>query len=162
MPKSLWKNGRGAMGRMAPLLGQWVAEEDSKLGPVRVELRFALAAGNTTVVKQAIWWLRGKKSYEEIAVFCKGDEAPLEFVSFTSDGRRSEGRVTADQDAPSDALVFQAQMPAGLARMLYWKETREGFHWAVESRGKKGWNRFIQHHYLPLAPSKKKPLTLFT
>ena len=152
MPKLFWKKGRGTMGRMAPLLGQWVAEADSKLGPVRVELSFALAVEGTTVVKQAQWWLRGKKSYEEMAVYFKGTVAPLEFVSFTSDGKRSEGRLTDDEDAPPDALVFQAQMPAGLARMIFWKEALEGFHWAVESRGKKGWNRFLHHHYQPLAP----------
>jgi hypothetical protein len=38
-------------------------------------------------------------------------------------------------------------MPAGTARMIYWPDEESGFHWAVESKVKKGWNRFTQHHY---------------
>jgi hypothetical protein len=33
--------------------------------------------------------------------------------------------------------------------MVYWPDEGEGFHWVVESKTKKGWNRFTEHHYLP-------------
>ncbi|MFA5806109.1 MAG: hypothetical protein WC879_15840 [Melioribacteraceae bacterium] len=41
-------------------------------------------------------------------------------------------------------------MPADQARMIYWTDEQEGFHWAVESKTKKGWNRFTEHHYKKL------------
>ena len=42
-------------------------------------------------------------------------------------------------------------MPAGLARMIYWPlETGlPGFHFAVESKTLKGWNRFLIQQYDP-------------
>jgi hypothetical protein len=46
------------------------------------------------------------------------------------------------------AIGFEAEMPAGLARMAYWPGDAEGFHWVVESKTKKGWNRFTEHHYV--------------
>jgi hypothetical protein len=33
--------------------------------------------------------------------------------------------------------------------MAYWPDGAGGFHWVVESRTKKGWNRFTEHHYRP-------------
>ena len=38
-------------------------------------------------------------------------------------------------------------MAAGIARMADWPDEEDGFYWAVESRNKKGWKRFTQHHY---------------
>jgi hypothetical protein len=46
-----------------------------------------------------------------------------------------------------EAVGFEAEMPAGRARMAYWPATDGGFHWVVESRTKKGWNRFAEHRY---------------
>ena len=46
-----------------------------------------------------------------------------------------------------DAIGFEAQMPAGPARMAYWPDAVEGFRWAVESKNKRGWKRFVEHHY---------------
>jgi len=42
-------------------------------------------------------------------------------------------------------------MPAGIARHVYWPDETQGFHWAVESQTEKGWDRFVDHHYLPAA-----------
>jgi hypothetical protein len=42
-------------------------------------------------------------------------------------------------------------MPAGIARQVYWPDDAQGFHWAVESQTKKGWNRFVDHLYVPNA-----------
>ena len=50
-------------------------------------------------------------------------------------------------DVPPAGFGFGAQMPAGLARMIYWPDETEGFHWAVEAKTKKGWSRFTEHHY---------------
>lgn len=45
-------------------------------------------------------------------------------------------------------------MPTGLARMVYWPaEEGPGFRFAVESRNKAGWNRFLMHNYRPQAPT---------
>ena len=73
----------------------------------------------------------------------------LAFWSFTSDGKRSQGTIADVTDIHSEAIGFEAQMPAGLARMVYWPSDQNGIHWAVESKTKKGWNRFTCHHYLP-------------
>ena len=51
-------------------------------------------------------------------------------------------------DVHPQAIGFEAEMPAGLARMVYWPHEEEGFNWVVESKTKQGWNRFTQHHYL--------------
>ena len=74
----------------------------------------------------------------------------LSFWSFTSDGKRSTGALADVREVHPLAIGFEAQMPAGLARMVYWPAEGGGFRWAVESRTKKGWNRFTEHHYLPL------------
>jgi hypothetical protein len=44
-------------------------------------------------------------------------------------------------------VAFEAQMPTGLARMVYWPAEEEGFYFAVESHTRAGWNRFMRHHY---------------
>lgn len=41
-------------------------------------------------------------------------------------------------------------MPVGRARMIYWPDEQEGFHWAVELKNKKDWNRFTIYHYKKL------------
>ena len=38
-------------------------------------------------------------------------------------------------------------MPAGVARQVYWPNELGGFDWVVESRTKRGWNRFVLHRY---------------
>ena len=50
-----------------------------------------------------------------------------------------------------EAIAFEAQMPAGLARMLYWPldSGEPGFCFAVESQTKKGWNRFLLQRFVP-------------
>ncbi len=68
------------------------------------------------------------------------------FWSFTSDGKNSRDDTDATDIHP-EAIAFEAQMAAGIARMAYWPDEEDGFYWAVESRNKKGWKRFTQHHY---------------
>jgi hypothetical protein len=68
------------------------------------------------------------------------------FWSFTSDGKNSQGILADVTDAHPGALGFEAEMPAGLARMVYRPDGAAGFHFAVEARNQKGWKRFLQHH----------------
>ena len=60
-------------------------------------------------------------------------------------------RLADGSDVHPQAVAFEARMPAGLARMIYWPADDEepGFCFAVESRNRKGWNRFLLHRYQP-------------
>lgn len=87
--------------------------------------------------------------YREVAFFGKGDDGPLAFWSFTVDGKRSTGILCDAADVHGDAIAFVAEMPAGTARMVYWPDDEESgsFRFAVESKVKKGWKRFLDHRY---------------
>jgi hypothetical protein len=98
---------------------------------------------------QAEWRLPDGKAYRELAIYAPNDSGRIGFWSFTSDGKRSQGTLTEAADVHPEAVAFEAQMPAGLARMIYWPGDGGGFNWAVESKTKKGWNRFTHHRYLP-------------
>jgi hypothetical protein len=147
--KTPWKKGRGKLGILEPLLGNWEAESDSPMGRIKCKRSFKLILGGKYIELNARWEF-GKGAYEEIAIFgINGDK--LSFWSFTSDGKRSEGSIADGTDVHAEAICFEAKMPAGLARMVYWPAEEGGFHWAVESKVKKGWNRFTKHHYRSLA-----------
>lgn len=93
-------------------------------------------------------WEIGKgQAYEELAIIGVGDGQAVGFWSFTSDGKRSQGVLADVRDVHPEAVGFEAEMPAGRARMVYWPDEGDGFHWAVESKSAKGWNRFTAHHY---------------
>jgi len=143
----LWKKGRGKLGFMDPLLGAWAAEADTPMGRVgctRVFERFG-----ASYVQLTASWKFGDRTYREFAFIGIGDDGKAAFWSFTNDGKRSHGVVADVTDLHPEAIGFEAQMPAGLARMAYWPDGAGGFHWVVESRTKKGWNRFTEHHYRP-------------
>jgi hypothetical protein len=162
-----WKKGRGKLGLLAPILGSWKAATDSPMGPLTCSRTYA-AFGDKWVRLDAEWAFGGPKAsaklslaqkaamqayagkgYKEVAFFGPADDGVLAFWSFTSDGKKSEGRLAAAPDIHADAICFEAHMPAGLARQVFWPDAKEGFRWAVESRTKKGWNRFTEHHYRP-------------
>jgi hypothetical protein len=144
MPK-LWKKGRGKLGFLEPLLGRWIAQADTPMGPVRCTRVFEKFGAGW--VKLEACWEFSKGAYREIALIGVGDDGKVGFWSFTVDGKRSQGTVADVTDLHPEAVGFEAQMPAGLARMAYWPDGEGGFFWVVESRTKKGWNRFTQHHY---------------
>ena len=146
--KTLWKKGPGKLGFMQPLLGSWVAETDSPMGPLKCTRTFKQVLGNKYIELNAHWEF-GKGTYEEHAVYGVSD-GKVCFWSFTSDGKRSEGYFADGKDVHAEAICFEAQMPAGLARMVYWPGDDGSIHWAVESKVKKGWNRFTEHHYKPV------------
>lgn len=149
-----WKAGRGALGVLKPLLGGWIAEAEGPggTGRIRCTRRFEPVLNGAYVRLEARWEMGPGKAYEEIALFGKGEEGRLAFSSFTSDGKQSRGAQADGGDVHSQAIAFEAQMPAGLARFVYWPdEEGDGFRFAVESRTQKGWNRFLNHHYRPAA-----------
>jgi hypothetical protein len=76
-----------------------------------------------------------------------GDNGVVSFWSFTSDGKRSMGRLADVTDIHPEAIGFEADMPGGLGRMAYWPAPDSGFYRVVESKTKKGWNRFVEHLY---------------
>lgn len=145
-----WKRGRGKLGVLAPLLGAWIAESDSPRGRLRCRRELEPILGGSYVRVRVRWELAGapaEPAYEELALIGVGEDGLLRSWSFTSDGKRSEGVLADASDVHAEALGFEAEMPAGRARQAYWPDDEEGFHWAVESRTKRGWNRFVEHHY---------------
>jgi hypothetical protein len=151
MPKA-WKKGRGKLGFLDPLIGEWSAEATTPRGPVRCERRFTKVLGGTRVRLDARWELGPTAAYEELALIGLGDDDAVYFWSFTSDGKRSQGVVADVTDVHPEAIGFEAKMPAGIARMIYWPDGDGGFFWAVESKAKKGWRRFAEHHYRRSGP----------
>jgi hypothetical protein len=153
-----WKKGRGKLGILTPLLGRWSAAADSPMGPLRCTRVFESVLGGSYVRLDARWQFGAAPSdassakpgrgYEEIALFGAGEDGGVTFWSFTSDGKRSQGASADVTDIHPEAVGFEAQMPAGLARMAYWPDGEGGFLFVVESKNKKGWKRFLQHRYL--------------
>ena len=148
-----WKKGRGLLGPLKPLLGDWRAEAEMN-GHRMVCTRSFQQFGKGWIRLEAAWHMGERGDYREVALFGPDDDGRLGFFSFTNDGKRSVGQLADAADIHPEALAFEARMPAGLARMVYWPaEVGEGFRFAVESRNKKGWNRFLLHSYRPQAGS---------
>ncbi len=146
----LWKKGRGKLGLFQPLIGRWVAEADTPMGNVRVARSLESILGGHYLELKVLWEFGSPgsgKGYSEVAVIGVGIDKKVSFWSFTSDGKRSEGTMADVTDLHPEAIGFEAQMPAGLARMAYWPEPDGGYSWVVESKNAKGWKRFVHHHY---------------
>ena len=145
----VWKKGRGKLGIFDPLLGAWQAEAQSEMGPVTCRREFTSVLDGKYIQLRASW-VFGNKTYEEQALIGVNQEKEVCFWSFTSDGKQAVGKLADVSDIHPQAIGFEAQMPAGLARQAYWPDDGEGFYWVVESKTKSGWNRFVTHHYLHL------------
>jgi hypothetical protein len=139
-------SGRGKLGLFKPLIGKWIAESSSPRGPFSCTRTFASVLGGKYIQLVAEWKF-GPGTYQEIAYFGAGKDGKLQFWSFTSDGKHSEGKFVDVTDIGKGAFGFEAQMPAGTARMAYWLEDDDSFGWVVESKNKSGWKRFTEHHY---------------
>ena len=137
-----WKPGRGKLGPLAPILGDWVAGSTPNC-----ERSYAKTLGDKYIELRARWTLGPDKFYDETALIGFDEAGVLTFWSFTSDGKRSTGIWTDVSDLHPQAFGFLAKMPAGTARMAYYPHPEEGFIWVVESQTKKGWNRMVEHHY---------------
>ena len=146
--KTIWKKGRGKLGVLSPLIGSWVAEGESPMGKLKCTRIFEPILGGSYIQLTAKWEF-SKSSYHEHAIIGI-HEGILSFWSFTSDGKNSRGIIADGTDVHPEAICFEAQMPSGIARMIYWPN-ESGFNWAVESKTKKGWNRFTIHHYKSLS-----------
>lgn len=142
-----WKKGRGKLGLFAPLIGSWKAVTDSPMGRLQCTRTLEPVLGGNYIRLTAEWKFP-KGVYVEHAMIGIKDGV-VSFWSFTSDGKNSQGTLSDGTDIHPDAICFEAQMPAGVARMVYWPHAESGFNWAVESKTKKGWNRFTLHHYQP-------------
>lgn len=143
-----WKKGRGHLGVFEPLLGSWICATDSPRGPVSITRVFTKALGGKYIQLQTSWRFKGSH-YDELALFGVDEDKRLGCWSFTSNGKRSTGQIVEAIDIHPAALAFQSDMPAGVARQAYWPDAQDVFHWVVESRSQKGWNRFVEHLYLP-------------
>jgi hypothetical protein len=107
--------------------------------------------GKGWIELDARWQIGPAKEYRERAFFGAGEDGRLACFSFTSDGKRSVGHLADASDVAGEIIAFEALMPAGLARILYWplNDSRPGFHFAVESKTQKGWNRFLEQKFVP-------------
>ena len=86
-------------------------------------------------------------TYQELAFIGSDRDGTIRFWSFTSDGKQSNGHLADVSDLHPLAVGFEAEMPAGIARMAYWPDDQGGIYWVTEARNKKGWKRFVEHHY---------------
>jgi hypothetical protein len=143
-----WKKARGRLGAMEPLIGSWKAKADSPLGPVECRRSFEKILGGTAVLLRVEWRMSGGKRYEELAVYAPQGKG-IAFWSFTSDGKRSQGSLADGTGVHPEAIAFEAQVPAGIARMIYWPGDGGSIMWAVEAKTRKGWSRFTEHRYHP-------------
>ena len=143
--KTIWKKGRGKLGLLSPLIVSWIAEAETPMGKVKCTRTFEPILRGNYIQLTAIWDL-SRSLYSEHAIIGIGDGI-LTFWSFTSDGKNSQGKLADGTDVHPEAICFEAEMPAGLARMIYWPNPESGFNWAVEAKTNKGWNRFTIHHY---------------
>lgn len=148
-----WYRGRGKLGLFDPLLGIWQTEAKSEMGQLKCKREFKKTLSGNFIQLTANWKF-ADKSYDELAMIGVNAEKEVCFWSFTSDGKQSKGLLTDVSDVHAEAIGFEAQMPAGIARMVYWPDEEKGFYWIVESKTKKSWNRFVEHHYLPINSAK--------
>ena len=119
------------------------------MGPVSCKRVFERVLSDKYVQLTATWNFGvGEKAqtYTEHAMFGHFD-GKIHFWSFTNDGKRSEGEIAPATDLHQDAFAFEAEMPAGRARMAYWPADDGGMHWVAEAQTKKGWSRMASHHY---------------
>lgn len=150
----IWKKGRGKLGIFKPLLGTWLAHAESDMGAVSCKREFKTILSGKYIQLIANWKI-GETVYDEHAMIGVNSDKKICFWSFTSDGKQSQGKIADVTDIHLQAIGFEAEMPAGLGRMAYWPDSEEGFNWVVEAKTRKGWNRFLLHHYLPITQSQK-------
>jgi hypothetical protein len=146
----LWKKGRGKLGPFLPLHGNWIAHAESPLGPLSCHRQIQPILGGNWLQLDARWEIGAAgagRPYAERALIGVAADGVVAFWSFTSDGKRSQGVLADVGDLHPEAVGFEAQMPAGHARMAYWPASDGGFHFVVESKTRKGWRRFVTHHY---------------
>jgi hypothetical protein len=149
-----WKKGKGKMGVFRPFLdNNWVNRPEPEQpgdnpNDMRVTRTFQTILHGKYVEMNATWEMKDT-TYEDRTLFGVDKDKQIHFWSFTSDGKNSNGILCDASDLHPEAIGFEAQMPSGTARQVFWPHN-EGFKFVVESRTKKGWNRFVEHFYEPV------------
>lgn len=147
---------RGPLAALSPLMGHWRLSLQSIPSGMPTDCsRSFTRFGDRYVVLSADWVLGQGKTYQELCLFGVDEMNRPAFWSFTSDGKRSVGVHVSAADIHDEAIAFEADMPGGRARMIYWPGADGGLNFAVERHTRKGWNRFLEHHYLTTNGSKK-------
>lgn len=146
-----WESGPGLFGPLKPLMGSWASPTETQgAETLHPTMRTFRDFGDGWIELDARWEMGEGDPYREIALYGPTSDGVLGFFSFTNDGKRSEGRLADGTDIHPDAIAFEAQMPAGAARVVYWPlEAGEGFHFAVETRTTGDWNRLLLREFRP-------------
>src|SRR6476661_5707928 len=106
MSKNNWKKGRGKLGMLTPLIGTWKAEGDSPMGPFKCTRAFTKIL-NDSYIQLVASWEFASKTYIENAIYGVKDNE-VNFWSFTSDGKNSEGKIADGTDVHPEAVCFEA------------------------------------------------------
>ena len=141
---TLWKKGRGKLGVLDPLIGSWQAEADTPMGRVRCTRKFSRILHGKRILLEARWHLPAGV-YEEHAVYGPDASGALAFWSFTSDGKQSQGSLTDASDIHPEAVAFVAEMPDGVARMVYWPDGDGGVFWVVGPKTRRAGTPCARH-----------------
>jgi len=142
-------HGRNPLELLDPLLGDWVAEGESPIGPYRCRRRFRRTLGDTHVQLDTHWEY-ASNLFEELTMFATDDVHGLQYWSFTSNGDQSVGYLTAAGGLSEDATVFESLVPTGKMRMSYWPTGLAGIVvFVVEAKTRDGWRRILEHRYRP-------------
>jgi len=149
--KLVWKKGGGKLGVLAPIVGEWQASAETPMGIVNVHRKIQPTLSGSHFSMDVVWKF-GQKEYVEHAIIGLNRQGVITFWSFTNDGKNSTGHLVEAPDIHPNAIAFQAEMPAGTARMTFFPDPDDasGMIWVVESKNQKGWNRFTTHHYKPV------------
>ena len=144
----IWKKSRGKLGIFEPLLGDWITNKESRdYSKPKCTRKLKKTLDNKYIELKVYWYLENK-IYEDMTLIGLNSSKEICFWSFTSDGKNSMGKLADVSDIHPEAIGFEAEMPAGVARQAYWPSQEGGFYWVVESKTKKGWNRFVKQHYM--------------
>jgi len=142
-----WKKGRGKLGPFTPILGNWITNPGSTNREQPECIRSLTKVLGGKYIELKVHWNLGAKSYDEVCMIGVNPDKQVAFWSFTSDGKNANGWMADVTDLHPQAIGFEAQMPSGFARQAYYPHEDGGFTWVVESRTKKGWNRFVEQHF---------------
>lgn len=140
-----WIPGKGPLGPLDPLLGEWIAQADSPMGPTECRRLFAPILGGRWIELNA-FWLTGEALYSERALYGPDHDGTLAFWSFTSDGKRSQGRQCDGTAFHPLALAFEVQLVHGVARFAWWPRDGGDAAFVAEARTATGWQRLVEHH----------------
>jgi hypothetical protein len=133
-----------------PLLGEWVADGESPVGPYRCRRRFTRVLGDS-FVQLDIHWEYASAFFDELTIFGADEVHGLQYRTFDSNGEQSVGHLSAAGGLSEDAMVFESLTPTGRLRMSYWPTGIAGIVvFNVESKSGDRWKRLVEHRYRPV------------